>query len=166
MCVKVIIDASAFGHVNVKSRRTAGYQLHQWIKRGDGHVVYTDEEEYHKELVKSSSVSDWLRDLRQRGQAEIVRKRVVQTDEARIPTKPIRRSNDPHVLALALASEATVLFSCDRKLQSDFSDVGVLPNIGRIRRRSVPLDVDVPDDMTGANIRRKFFERRACVSTC
>jgi hypothetical protein len=104
MCVRTIIDASAFRHLCEKLRNTAGHQLRQWITNGDGLVVYTEDLEYGEELKRSNDAYALLLDYRQRGLAERFTAAQIQAGHEHIPDRPIRQSNDPHVLALAAAS--------------------------------------------------------------
>ena len=162
MCVRTLLDASAFGHFLDTNRRTAGHQLRQWITRGDGVVIYSTHELYGAELAKSPEVLRVVRDFRQRGLGILIDPGVVRAKVPDVPSRPARRSNDPHVLAVAAAGDATVLFSCDADLRDDFC--GLLPKVGQQRRSSFPLKVDEPQDTTDASRRRKFLEERRCPS--
>ena len=162
MCVRTIIDASAFRHLHEQSTNTAGHQLRQWITNGYGFVVYAEDSKYGDELRKNKTAFALLIDFRQRGRAERITAAEVRAAHNDIPERPTRRSNDPHVLALAAAGQATVLFSCDSNLQKDFADRRVLPNISNQTRSSVPLKFHKPDDTTDKHRRKQFFGRRHC----
>ena len=167
MCVRTIIDASAFRHLYEESKNTAGHQLRRWIANGYGLVVYSpDDTVYAEELNKNKKVLALLRDFSQRGQTEIIGAAQIKSAQNQIPGRTIRRSNDPHVLALATVGQATVLFSCDSKLQKDFADRTVLPKVGRRTRGSVPLKFQEPRDTIDAARRRQFFGRRRCATPC
>ena len=134
MCIKTIVDASAFRHFLEPSRNSAGHQLRRWIDRGDGVVVYSpDHTVYADELNRYIDVRNLLRDYSQRGRAVDIDGTLIQAVLDQIPDRPVRRSNDPHVLALAEVSRATVLFSCDGNLRQDFADHQVLCNVGQQR---------------------------------
>ena len=164
MCMRTIIDACAFRHFCVKSKNTAGHQLRRWIENGDGLVVYTEALKYGEELKKYTAAHAFLNDFRQAGRAELIKTPLIEAARDGIPDLPIRRSDDPHVLALAAAGEATVLFSCDSDLQNDFSNNNVLSNVGHKKRRSVPLKVEEPYDTTETARRRQFFATRRCAA--
>lgn len=166
MCVKAIVDASAFRHVCEPTPRSAGDQLRRWIVNGDGVVVYSlDNTTYADELKKYSEVSTLLADYSQRGLARQIDSSRIQTALDQIPERPVRRSNDPHILALAVASEATVLFSCDSKLRQDFANRQILGRVGRQRRGCVPhLRDRLPEDTTRARDRGTFLANRRCPS--
>ena len=164
MCVRTIIDASAFRHLHEQTTKTAGHQLRRWITSGPGLVVYAEDLAYGNELKKNLATFALLTDFRRRGRAERITAAEIRVTDDGIPQKPTRRSNDPHVLALAAAGQATVLFSCDSDLQQDFSDRRVLPNVGTQRRSSVPLRVHEPYDTTDAHRRSQFFATRRCAA--
>ena len=164
MCVRAIIDASAFRHLLESTPKTAGKQFREWILREDGLVVHTKEAEYKIELEKNSDVCKLLADYRQRGRVELIDDAQVQWHKDQLTSRPTRRSNDLHILALAAASQATVLFSCDSNLQNDFANPDVFTNVGRFRRRSVPLRANKPEDITDESKRRKFFNRYKCTT--
>lgn len=164
MCVKTIVDANAFRHLGEEARNSAGHQIRGWITRGDGLIVYSSgNNQYACELKRNNDVQDLLRDYHQRGLAIDVGDEAMGAALEGIPGPPTRRSDDPHMLALAGATGATVLFSCDDRLCQDFANTTVLGNVGRQRRRSVPsVFIHSPADIGGASVRRNFFARRRC----
>ena len=167
MCVRTIVDASAFRHLSESSRNSAGHQLRRWVERGNGVIVYSPRyTKYARELNRYTAARELLRDYNQRGLAMDVDASLAEAALDRIPGHPLRRSNDPHVLALAIVSRATVLFACDGDLREDFADNRVLSNVGRQKRRSVPDLIDnVPEDTSAASKRRRFLSRRRCPAT-
>lgn len=166
MCVRTIVDASAFRHLCEPTQKSAGNQLRRWISRGNGVVVYSSKlTDYAIELRQYSEVDRLFRDYNQRGLALDIDHIRIQEALDKIPGHPVRRSNDAHILALAEASHATVLFSCDGKLREDFADHRVLSNVGQRKRRSVPSLVDnSPADTTSATQRWRFLDKRRCAS--
>ena len=162
MCVRAIIDASAFRHLMEPTPKTAGAMFRKWIKNRNGLVVHAKEAQYDNELRNYPDALRLLKGYRQDGLVENIDTELVKKRKDRIPDHPIRRSNDLHILALAAASEATVLFSCDSNLQKDFANTGILANAGRTRRRSVPLRSNHPEDITDAAKRMDFLNRRKC----
>ena len=166
MCVKTIVDASAFRHLRDTTRNSAGFQLRTWIERGPGLVVFSPTNtQYADELKKSNHLQKLIRDYLQRGLALDIGDDQVREALQNIPCPPTRRSDDAHVLALAGATGATVLFSCDDKLRQDFADLAVLDKVGKHERRSVPkVIINKPSDTTGAKERRRFLAKRKCPS--
>lgn len=164
MCVRAILDASAFRHFTAKSKDSAGDQFRKWLDRKDGIIVYTIHDKYHDELSANSEIVALLRSYFDNGNAVNVDLTDVESALNKIPAPPTRRSNDPHILALALASRATVLFSCDKKLRRDFSNSKVIPRV-RQKRKSLPsIDEQFPEETTGAGRRKKFLNSRRCTS--
>lgn len=166
MCVRTIVDASAFRHICEPTRKSAGGQLRRWISHGNGVVVYSsDNTKYAVELKKYSEVKALLVDYSQRGLAIEMDSRPIQAALDQIPDRPVRRSNDPHVLALAVASEATVLFSCDSNLRQDFTNRQILGKVGQQHRGCVPyLQDELPEDTTHVRDREMFLANRRCPS--
>ena len=60
MCVRTILDASAFGHLCSGTKNSAGDQLLKWIRRGDGVVVYSTYGKYYEELSKNRKAHELL----------------------------------------------------------------------------------------------------------
>ena len=69
--------------------------------------------------------------------------------------KKLHRSNDRHILTLALASEARVLCSDDRDRHADFKDKEILPPMGRRPRIVYPVHGN-------DKRRREFLDRQRC----
>ncbi|MDE2644908.1 MAG: hypothetical protein OXI05_03590 [Bacteroidota bacterium] len=137
--------------------------MRKWIGRGDGVVVYSTYGKYGKELGKRGKVHELIRSLVDNGKAIDIDSTDVEAALNRIPDNPLRKSDDPHILALAIAGMATVLFSRDDDLCKDFANARVIPKIGRQGRRSVPgLDDKFPDDVTKAGKRKKILDKRRC----
>lgn len=166
MCVRTILDASAFRHLCSETKNSAGDQLRKWIDRGDGVVAYSSHAEYVKELNAYKEARDLIFGFVDNGKTIDVDPTEVEAALSGITDNPHRKSDDPHILALALASKATVLFSCDKKLRNDFANVKVIRKIGRQKRGSVPgLDDRFPDDITKGRVRKrkKFLDSRKCI---
>ena len=166
MCVRTIIDASAFRHLHASTRKSAGFQIRRWIERGQGVVVYSPSHtKYADELDGDGGVRALLRDYNQRGLAHDIDASPIQAALKQIPDRTVRRSNDAHVLALAIASEATVLFSCDSDLREDFGDQQIIGKVGQQPRSCVPCLLDeLPEDTTRYRDREMFLAKRECPS--
>lgn len=167
MCVKIIIDASAFRHLIEPTRRSAGDQLRKWIGKGHGLVVYSSgNNKYADELRDYNEVLTLIHDYAQKGRAEDVSdERISSVYDGFLKNSEVK-SDDPHVLALAEASGATVLFAHEPKLCIDFANVEVLSKVRRVNRRSVPnVSLTPPTDLDGFKDRRLFLDRRRCRST-
>ena len=81
----------------------------------------------------------YLRECRQSGSAVLVGAHRLDRAHSKL-LQVATRSNDKHVLELALASDALVLCSRDQKLQRDFIDPQILPRVGSRLREVYPQD--------------------------
>ena len=95
-----------------------------------------------------------LEKYRESGQAEIFGAGKIREAQENLPINHAR-SNDLHILALARTSNATLLFSNDKKLHDDFRNRKLLPNVGH-RRRAVFPDTSSPKNQ------ERFLSRRRC----
>lgn len=113
--------------------------LLDWIKRGHGILVYTDGGNYDKELKKSREKAfARFMSYRQSGRARLFQWNLVLNYESELDSITLR-SNDPHVIALARASDTLVLCACDGDLKDDFRNRALLPSVNRRRRAVYPL---------------------------
>ena len=135
MCTHTIIDASVFGKLDSANMR----QFWNWMKDGHGIIVYTDGGKYDDELRKKAYEAAYKRftAYRQRGQARLFEWYQVREYESVLDTAALR-SNDPHIVALAQASDTLVLCTCDGKLKDDFLNQELLPPVKKRRRAVYP----------------------------
>ena len=127
MCV--IIDTNKLGDFAKVENITGDpvmdglHRLRVWVKNG-GKIVYfkplpkTKEAARHRELQSNESARVVLMDLLRRGRAKLID----YSDCAQSAKKfaPKIKSDDPHILALAEVSGASVLCTSDRALMDDF----------------------------------------------
>lgn len=138
MCTHTIIDASVCGKIDSAQMQP----LLGWIKRGHGILVYTDGGRYDKELRNKAckKAYDLFMSYRRSGQARLFRWNQVGTQESELDSATLR-SNDPHIIALAQASDTLVLCTCDGDLKEDFLNRELLPHVNRRRRAVYPLRI-------------------------
>ncbi len=91
--------------------------VHQWLERKNGKIVYSDTEKFRKEWDKGGGYT-LRRQLQRRGKLKLVLAQDVQEKNDKI--KDEIKSDDPHIIALALIAEVKVLISKDNKLIADF----------------------------------------------
>ena len=163
MCVKTIIDANMLGELRSDSIGA----IRKWIERQDGTLVYPDSGQYHEELAKSPQALGWFERRRQQGSATLIRRDEMTVADRRLGN-PRLRSNDRHVIVLALASDALVLCTNDGSLKEDFKNSDLLPRVGREARAVYPLPRP-PDQRSGfgpgrqiEQTQRDFLDRRQC----
>ena len=116
MCI--IIDANVAGELPGPSADAK--PVVDWIEGGSGRLVIGGRNTV--ELDAHRGVRRWLIGLLQSGRARSVSAEIVQTKERELLASGRHRSDDPHMLALALASGARLLFSRDRDLHHDFGN--------------------------------------------
>lgn len=116
-----IVDANAVSDVFGDSPSEAGAGLRRWI--GDGRGRLASGGRLHEELrAASEGFRRWAAAARGSGQLRIFGDDKLQAQVDRFEAHPDRRSNDAHILALAMASGARLLYTNDEALQQDFTD--------------------------------------------
>jgi len=132
MCV--IIDTSLASKVFAEHRGSDYFPLWKWIEDKDGVIVYGGH--LQTELYKISRAKRYLKTLSAAGKAHRMPKDEVDREEKKI-CEMSRKSDDPHVLALARLSGARVLCSNDRDLHDDFKNLSLVPSPrGRIYQKA------------------------------
>ncbi|MCD4727970.1 MAG: hypothetical protein K8R46_09930 [Pirellulales bacterium] len=127
MCV--IVDASVAGLVFTVPYKAEYVPLWRWIEERDGKIVYGGK--LADELGRVPTARKRLVKLKQAGLALFFPGKKVATKEKAVRKSGLCRSNDPHVIALALVSGARVLCADDRDLETDFTNRQLVPNIGK-----------------------------------
>ena len=107
------------------------------------------------ELCGSAKVQAWLNDRVKSGKAKIVRKDKVDEVEQRLIQEDKFKSDDPHVLALALVAGARLLHTHDDALTADFKD----RNLIRVPRGKV-FQAPMPGRFTKK--RRQLLDNTNC----
>ena len=79
-----------------------------------------------KELFLNQKVRQWLRGLLQANVVQIISKSDIEREEQVLARHGQHQSNDVHILALARASGARLLFSRDNALGQDFKNKKLL----------------------------------------
>ena len=127
MCA--ILDANTANEVFGDSRPPAGERFFDWLSSPRGQLVLGGK--LLSELSRNSSFLDWMRNainsarVRQYGDQDLA------PHVADLARKE-HRSNDAHVLALAAASGARLLYTNDRALIEDFKDRAVMARPGSV----------------------------------
>ena len=154
MCIVAIVDTDVFHRVLVSRKHDGDNIFRTWITRGHGVLAYAPTTHYRDELRKNKAIMKLIGSYRQSGYMKLVNKANFENADGHLQDKLIQ-SNDRYGLALALASDALVLCSNDRKFQKDFLNVKVLPKIGQRARAIYPIDVE-------GKKQRDFLGRRKC----
>ena len=129
MCA--IVDASAVFEVFGRKQTDAGREFRDWLDNGRGRLVVGGK--VLKELTQNGNFNRWFLEARRSGgRVRQLRAEIVRGQEERLD-RGLMRSNDQHVVALALMSGARLLYTNDMQLQRDFTDRQVIPGVeGRI----------------------------------
>ena len=150
MCTRTIIDTSVFGKLNSPRMKP----FWNWMNRGHGIIVYTDGGKYYEELRKAYEIAyQRFLSYRQSGLARLFEWDQVREYESALSTATLR-SNDPHIAALAQATDTLILCTFDGDLKGDFLNRDLLPPVKKEHRAVYP-----------SGERRKqqdFLRRREC----
>ena len=118
MCL--IIDANVAHEFYSSPPHEDAAPIIEWIDRGRGLLVFGGK--LADELGKNSRGIRWLRGRLQAGRANRILESKIALSQKQLEASKEIKSNDIHVLALALASGARLLFTGDRELQRDFTN--------------------------------------------
>ena len=125
MCA--IVDANVAFEVFGRKQTEAGTTFRHWLDGNRGTLVVGGRN--LDELAHNRNFGRWFQEARRStDRVRQVDRASIEVQERRLRQADVLKSNDEHVLALALASGARLLYSNDRALQDDFSN-------GRIIRK-------------------------------
>lgn len=116
MCI--IVDANRLGAFLADTADVDAEPIHAWLRRGRGVVVYSTGGAFARELGRRAR--ERLAQYVRAGMATLVSSDRFKDDEDSLRDRI--RSDDPHVLALARASGARLLYTADGNLISDFKN--------------------------------------------
>ena len=91
--------------------------IHTWLSKRWGPLVYTAYGKYGEEL---KSVKNRFQEYARSGRVHLVDKSKIIPEENKLQTIKLHKSNDIHILALARASGARLLYTEDKTLMADF----------------------------------------------
>ena len=120
MCM--IIDANRLGRFLSEPPDIDAQPIRKWLEQRGGRLIYCTDGAFKTEIGQSARTK--LRQLAQSGCAVLVENSRVEENLARLPEQI--RSDDKHVLALAAASGARLLYTGDQKLMADFKDKAII----------------------------------------
>ena len=99
--------------------------IHTWLSIRGGSFVYTTYGTYGEEL---KTVKDRLSVYVRNGHAHLVDKSKIIPEENKLQAIDKHKSNDIHILALARASGARLLYTGDKALMVDFRKREIINN--------------------------------------
>ena len=129
MCA--ILDNNVRSEVFGENRSEAGKLFLDWLNDRNGKLVIGGK--LLRELGGYSNFVKWLQRALQSGIAIRISDSDVDAETERLESHFDCRSDDEHVLGLAVVSGARLLFTNDKDLQDDFKDRQIVPGTrGRI----------------------------------
>ena len=127
----------AFGGAEVQTE--AGKYFLDWLDNRHGRLAVGGK--LLEELSDYTGFRNWLRRALAVGRARRVSDAEVNAATATLQSRNVCKSNDAHVLALAIVSGARLLFTNDQDLQSDFGNRGIIGGTrGRVYTTRVHQD--------------------------
>ena len=129
-----IVDANVANEVFGDDPSPAGRRFFDWLAGARGQLVVGGE--LRRELSHDHRFLRWLRNASQYGRARTIPDEDVEERTDDLRQRDICKSNDKHVLALAIASGARLLYTNDNLLIDDFKNRNIVP--GPPGARSAP----------------------------
>lgn len=116
MCI--IIDANKLGQFLSQPPDADSAPIHNWLENKGGKIVYSTAGRFRAEIGRKAR--ERLRVYFQAGMAVEVDEERFGEDQRQLAA--IIRSDDPHVLAMARATNTRILYTADQDLISDFKN--------------------------------------------
>ena len=116
MCM--IIDANRLNVFLSHQNNDDVKPIYSWLNNGSGKIVYSTEGKFREEVKETARRA--LVELVRSGKARFVSGKQLKSEQERLIKDSDYKSNDTHVLALALVSGARLLYTEDQALRSDF----------------------------------------------
>ena len=117
MCV--ILDTNMYG--KFLNQQDEDMELVRDWMREHGKIAYSPTITMERELRKSPKMEARILEYRQAGKLKLIDKNKVDATAHGLNNL---RSNDSHIVALAICGNVKVLVSADRALRQDFKDIG------------------------------------------
>ena len=121
-----IVDANVAHEVFGDDRPPAGQRFFDWLASPRGRLVVGGE--LRRELSRDHRFVRWLGTATRTGRAQTMPDDNVDAHANELRQRAVCASDDEHVLALALASGARLLYSNDKALIADFKNREIVAN--------------------------------------
>lgn len=119
MCV--IIDSNVINQVFGVRNKQAGRELLKWIESRKGKLIFGGR--LTQEIEQNNNCRAWMRTASRRGLAREIPGNAI-TKKYKVLTK--HKSDDEHILVLAMVSRTRLLFTNDTALADDFRDPDIM----------------------------------------
>ena len=116
MCI--ILDVNRIGKFKNPADEDMG-PVRYWLQSKNGKIVCSDTEQFKREWDAGGG-HRLRRDLQRRGKLNLISPQKVLEKEDEL--KGQIKSNDPHIIALAMVADVKVLVSEDKTLHKDFKN--------------------------------------------
>ena len=138
MCI--IVDANRIGLLLKDPPADDTRPIFRWLRRGHGAIVYSTGSAFSRELQQRAR--ERFREWARAGWARVVPAESFREDERILRDGELLKSDDAHVLALARASGARLLYTGDADLIEDFKNKRLIDRPrGRIYSRASNADL-------------------------
>ena len=122
-----IVDANVANEVFGEDCSPAGGRFFDWLASPRGQLVVGGE--LRRELSRDHRFVRWLGSAIRYGRARTISDEAVGERADDLRRRDICKSNDEHVLALAIASAARLLYTNDNLLMDDFRNRNIVPGL-------------------------------------
>ena len=119
MCM--ILDANRCG--DFISNNEDMKPIHRWIDKGVGRLIFSNQDRIKREFYSNNKMKQYLIKRTRYQRTRFIEKNGVEQAMNDIRRNHALRSDDLHILGLAVASGAKLLCTLDEKLEEDFKKI-------------------------------------------
>ena len=128
MCA--IVDTNVISEV-MSGKTEAGIKFKDWLENRKGRLVVGGK--LLEELLKDNNFKLWFMEMRRSDVVEQIKKELVRIRQSNLDQRNDLKSDDSHILALAIESGARLLYTNDGKLKKDFRNKNIISRpLGKI----------------------------------
>ena len=127
MCAIVDVNSCHKIFGDPAQRTPSGSYFFDWLESSTGRLILGGTK-FNSEIGKVGDYIRWLKTAISKGRAHRVKDHLVDTVEQELAAGNVCKSDDPHLIALAMIGGARLLFSEDLDLHEDFRNPGIVAN--------------------------------------
>ena len=129
MCI--IIDTNKLGLFLQEPPNKDMKPIHDWLSQRGGKLVYSNSGKFSKEIPRRARIR--LDDYLKVGRAILIPRSEIEKKQNKLDMR-LLKSDDPHIIALALAAKVDLLCTKDSDLMHDFTNFRIMGagNRGRV----------------------------------
>jgi len=124
MCI--IVDTNRMSEFLCSQKKEDVAPIHQWLKKRHGFLIYSTGDKFSDEVKHKARKI--LQQFMNAGYAKLVPSHEFIEDAKSLRENATVKSDDYHVLALARATSARILFTSDKNLIKDFTNKTLVDN--------------------------------------